>query len=201
MIVSDDRLVEAIYNAFSDVGEKNLSEVVKGDHILRLRARIAYDTLCLLMGEQEPIATVINNNQAGWENIIETKPNVTLVVGTKLYLSANINPVELLESRAQVARLREAKHCHLCQNEGYTTELDPKNGEPYQVECEFCFTNPKSLFNVLAHLPEQSARDAEVLRLAEELVEHPLEVDTIGWWQQYEVLRKAVRRDKRELYR
>jgi len=32
------------------------------------------------------IGTVINNNQPGWTNIIETEPNVTLDVGTKLYI-------------------------------------------------------------------------------------------------------------------
>ena len=32
------------------------------------------------------IATVINNNQPGWENIVETEPHVTLDIGTKLYL-------------------------------------------------------------------------------------------------------------------
>jgi hypothetical protein len=34
----------------------------------------------------KPIATVTNNNQPDWTNIIETEPNVTLEVGTKLYL-------------------------------------------------------------------------------------------------------------------
>ena len=34
----------------------------------------------------EEIATVIDNNQKGWTNIIETAPNVTLDVGTKLYV-------------------------------------------------------------------------------------------------------------------
>ena len=33
------------------------------------------------------IATVINNNQPDWTNIIETEPNVTLPVGTRLYLA------------------------------------------------------------------------------------------------------------------
>lgn len=32
------------------------------------------------------IAKVINNNQPGWTNIVETEPHVTLDVGTKLYL-------------------------------------------------------------------------------------------------------------------
>lgn len=33
----------------------------------------------------EPIARVINNNQPGWTNIVETAPNVTLDVGAPLY--------------------------------------------------------------------------------------------------------------------
>lgn len=36
----------------------------------------------------EPIATLINNNQPGWTNIIETAPNVTIDVGTMLYAPA-----------------------------------------------------------------------------------------------------------------
>lgn len=36
---------------------------------------------------QRPIAYVINNNQEGWKNIIETAPNVTLPIGTALYLA------------------------------------------------------------------------------------------------------------------
>jgi hypothetical protein len=35
----------------------------------------------------QPIATVINNNQPSWTNIIETAPNVTLEVGTQLFLA------------------------------------------------------------------------------------------------------------------
>ncbi len=34
----------------------------------------------------KPIATVTNNNQPGWENIVETQPNVTLDIGTELFL-------------------------------------------------------------------------------------------------------------------
>jgi hypothetical protein len=33
------------------------------------------------------IATVVNNNQPDWQNIIETRPNVTLPIGTPLYLA------------------------------------------------------------------------------------------------------------------
>lgn len=35
----------------------------------------------------EPIATLINNNQPGWTNIIETAPSVTIDVGTALYVA------------------------------------------------------------------------------------------------------------------
>ena len=37
-------------------------------------------------GEQSsPIAKVINNNQPGWTNIVETEPNITLDIGTELF--------------------------------------------------------------------------------------------------------------------
>jgi hypothetical protein len=35
----------------------------------------------------EPVATLVNNNQVGTLNIIETAPNVTIDIGTKLYMS------------------------------------------------------------------------------------------------------------------
>ncbi len=38
------------------------------------------------------IAIVVNNNQPGWTNIVETAPNVTLDVGTKLYLAPAPKP-------------------------------------------------------------------------------------------------------------
>lgn len=36
----------------------------------------------------DPVATLVNNNQPGWQNIVETAPNVTIDVGTKLYRAA-----------------------------------------------------------------------------------------------------------------
>lgn len=38
----------------------------------------------------EPIAECINNNQPGWNNIVETKPFVTILVGEKLYTESQI---------------------------------------------------------------------------------------------------------------
>jgi len=40
--------------------------------------------------EDNPIAIVINNNQKGWENIVETKPFTTLDVGEKLYSESQV---------------------------------------------------------------------------------------------------------------
>lgn len=34
----------------------------------------------------EPVAKLINNNQPGWTNIIETAPNVTIDVGMPVYV-------------------------------------------------------------------------------------------------------------------
>lgn len=38
----------------------------------------------------KPIAKVINNNQIGWKNIIETEPNVTLDIGEELYTAKQL---------------------------------------------------------------------------------------------------------------
>ena len=56
---------------------------------------------------QEPAAVVINDNQPGWTAIIETKPNVTLPVGTKLYAAPPATERAVAEERercVQVAR-------------------------------------------------------------------------------------------------
>lgn len=34
-----------------------------------------------------PVGKLINNNQPGWLNIIETEPNVTIDVGTPVYVA------------------------------------------------------------------------------------------------------------------
>lgn len=43
-----------------------------------------------LIPEIQPICEVINNNQAGWQNIVETLPGVTLEVGAKLYMQKDV---------------------------------------------------------------------------------------------------------------
>lgn len=53
----------------------------------------------------EPVAKVINNNQPGWTNIIETKPNVTLLVGIELYTKAQIERLINEARRDELERL------------------------------------------------------------------------------------------------
>lgn len=45
----------------------------------------------------EPVATLVNNNQSGWINLIETKPNVTIDVGEQLcVVPRSLKPLEPL---------------------------------------------------------------------------------------------------------
>lgn len=39
----------------------------------------------------------------------------------------------------------EPEHCP-CGDVGYFVDAHPYTGEPEQVQCEFCYTNPKSVF-------------------------------------------------------
>lgn len=70
-----------------------------GDALNDMNGKHAVDGISALLKDAEPlhrdgfehlepvphIATLINNNQPSWTNIIETAPNVTIDVGTKLY--------------------------------------------------------------------------------------------------------------------
>lgn len=52
----------------------------------------------------KPIATLVNNSQPGWTNIIETEPNVTISVGEKLWLDKDVQEI-LLEQKKLVGQL------------------------------------------------------------------------------------------------
>jgi hypothetical protein len=53
--------------------------------------------------------------------------------------------------RSQLAdatqKLEEARKCPHCDDEGFTVQPD-RRGEPEQVQCEFCYTVPNSIFNM-----------------------------------------------------
>jgi hypothetical protein len=71
--------------------------------VLQIRAAIQSEHL-----SEEPIGIVINNNQPGWTNIIETKPNVTLEVGTKLYALTAQKPSAAVDLEALKNTIRQA---------------------------------------------------------------------------------------------
>ncbi len=54
-----------------------------------------------------PVATVTNNNQPGWQSIVETAPNVTLAVGTKLYDQAGLFAAALSMQEQRAAEVIE----------------------------------------------------------------------------------------------
>jgi hypothetical protein len=57
-----------------------------------------------------PVATVTNNNQPGTSHIVETAPNVTLDIGTKLYLHADEDPTvpdKLFETEETMRKVGE----------------------------------------------------------------------------------------------
>lgn len=66
-----------------------------GDELEQLDRRIA---IVEQFPAVEPIAKVINDNQPGWTNIIETAPNITLGIGTELYMPEVVYRAKELDS-------------------------------------------------------------------------------------------------------
>lgn len=56
----------------------------------------------------EEIAKVVNNNQPGWTNIIETAPHTTLDIGTKLYTIEQFT--EARDSLLNACKIAYRKH-------------------------------------------------------------------------------------------
>lgn len=54
----------------------------------------------------KPIAIVINNNQPGWTNIVETPPNVTLMINTELFTQEQLDE-EVLDVLHHLLNLQE----------------------------------------------------------------------------------------------
>lgn len=49
----------------------------------------------------------------------------------------------------------EYKNCPHCENVGWYADANPHTGEPEQVQCEFCYTEENSIFNVIQSLTTQ----------------------------------------------
>lgn len=88
----------------------------------------------------QPIATVIDNNQPGWTNIIETAPNVSLPVGTKLYdqnalLAVGARVVDEIWQR-ESSEKSQSPDCATCNDTG---EIDETlGGLPTSNPCAPC---------------------------------------------------------------
>lgn len=64
------------------------------------------------------------------------------------------------------AAIDSAQRCPNCPDQGWYAEADPRSGDPVQVQCEFCYTLPDSMFNVhqrvkAALLSEKPLADTE----------------------------------------
>ena len=44
------------------------------------------------------------------------------------------------------------KNCPNCENIGFSVYPDPVTGEPEQEQCQFCYEEPNSVFNVITKL-------------------------------------------------
>lgn len=54
-----------------------------------------------------------------------------------------------------------AKRCPHCPDQGWYPDYHPNTGDPVQIQCEFCYTTPDSLFNATAlalELADEAAR-------------------------------------------
>ncbi len=58
----------------------------------------------------EPIALVVNNNQLGWSNIVETKPHVTLDIGLELYTRKQLEDALTLQAQEHAEELEKVKN-------------------------------------------------------------------------------------------
>ena len=57
-------------------------------------------------------------------------------------------------------QVAEALDCPYCPNQGWFEDADPWTGDPIQVQCEFCYTEANSVFNMKA-LVASKERDDE----------------------------------------
>jgi len=51
--------------------------------------------------------------------------------------------------------MEDLKNCPHCENIGWYVDANHYTGEPEQVQCKFCYTEPKSFFNHIQSLQSQ----------------------------------------------
>ncbi len=89
----------------------------------------------------------------------EPTPRDKVRTHTKALGEASYMLEHLADSLArQTALLREflnAENCPYCPNQGWYADRDRASGDPVQVQCEFCHTNQKSVFNIKARIERE----------------------------------------------
>lgn len=58
---------------------------------------------------------------------------------------------------AMKGKYMEYKNCPNCENIGWYVDVNPYTGEPDQTQCEFCYREEKSIFNVIEQLQAENA--------------------------------------------
>ena len=103
---------------------------------------------------------------------------------------------ELVELRAHGLRLMESleqrkEGCPNCDNIGWYMGAKNHTGDPEQIQCEFCYTNPVSVFSInetLKETPEQSLAAHDLIK-RNEVIEEVLRFvdDGTDWLDNSEV--------------
>lgn len=90
---------------FRDVVVSHIEDLLNSDgspkdHTNQLRSsKVDIEDLRDKIGKIEAICWVTNNNQPGWDNVVETRPGVTMSLGTRLYVQSDV--LKMFEALAQ----------------------------------------------------------------------------------------------------
>lgn len=83
-------------------------------------------------------------------------------------------------NRALVEALEARKEgCPNCDNVGWYADPSHHTGEPEQIQCEFCYTNPVSVFNIKQLLTQQP--NTAIYKAEQEVVEAAIKYDKTGY--------------------
>jgi len=77
----------------------------------------------------------------------------------------------------------ELKVCPNCNNVGWYVVAD-ENGEPEQVQCQFCYTEPNSVFNAINALNEQIMEQGGLIHNLFVLIENAVNYGNLEYKQE-----------------
>jgi hypothetical protein len=73
--------------------------------------------------------------------------------------------------------MSELKACPNCNNVGYYV-VEDINGEAEQVQCQFCYTEPNSVFNAVNALNEQITKQSALIEMLGEALDWTNEAES-----------------------